>query len=94
MLVTIKKSNLPEKKMVAVFYDKEKTKTIHFGQAGASDYTIHKDSERKQRYITRHEKNENWNNPMTAGALSKYILWNKPTLQESIKDFKKKFNLS
>ena len=95
MIVNIKKSNLEDKRMTAIFYDgNKKIKTVHFGQAGASDYTIHKDPERKQRYIERHEKNENWNNPMSAGSLSRWILWNKPTLQESIKDYKKKFNLS
>jgi hypothetical protein len=31
---------------------------------------------------------------MKPGTLALYILWNKPTLQESIKDYKKKFNLS
>ena len=38
-------------------------KKIYFGQASASDFTIHKDEERKQRYIKRHEKNESkfWN---------------------------------
>ena len=95
MIVNIKKSNLENKKMAAIFYDgTKKLKTVHFGQAGASDFTIHKDPERKQRYIERHEKRENWNDPMSAGSLSRWILWNKPTLQESIKDFKKKFNLS
>lgn len=96
MKVDIKKSNL-DKKMTAIFYDNndKKLKTIHFGQAGASDYTIHKDPERKKRYIERHDNGrENWNDPMSAGSLSRWILWNKPSLQESIKDFKKKFNLT
>jgi len=68
-------------------------KTVHFGSEGMSDFTIHKDKERKQRYLDRHKKNENWNDPMTAGALSRWILWNKPTLEASIKDFKKRFKL-
>ena len=33
-------------------------KKVYFGQAGASDFTIHKDEERKQRYRDRHKKNE------------------------------------
>ena len=36
------------------------TKTVHFGAAGMSDYTKHKDDERKQAYIQRHKKNEDW----------------------------------
>jgi peptide/nickel transport system permease protein len=35
-------------------------KTIYFGQASASDFTHHKDEQRKQRYINRHNNNETW----------------------------------
>jgi len=105
MKVEIKKSTKPNKKLMAVFCECEckgekskcgkskRTKTVHFGSAGMSDYTIHKDPERKQRYIKRHQARENWNDYKTAGALSRWILWNKPTLKGSITDYKKKFNL-
>lgn len=92
-LVSIKKSTNSGKKLMATFKHNTtgRTKTIHFGAAGMSDYTKHKDPHRKQRYINRHRKRENWNNPMTAGALSLHILWNKPTLKASIADYKKRF---
>ena len=35
-------------------------KKIYLGAAGYSDFTKHKDEARKQRYIKRHEKNEDW----------------------------------
>lgn len=80
---------------MAIFYqDGKKIKTTHFGAAGMSDYTKHKDKSRKKRYMNRHRTRENWNNPMTAGALSRWILWNKPTLKASIDDYKKKFKFS
>ena len=66
-------------------------KTISFGAAGMSDYTIHKDDERKQRYLDRHRKNENWNDHNTAGFYAKNLLWNKKTLSESIKDTNTRF---
>ena len=66
-------------------------KTVSFGAAGMSDYRIHKDDERKQRYLDRHKKNENWSDPTTAGFYATNILWNKPTLTESIKDTNKRF---
>ena len=102
--VIIKNSTRENKKKMAIFYEKDKTidgkkikgkkiKTTHFGQRGASDYTKHKDDDRKKRYMTRHKKNENWNKPMTAGALSRWILWNKKTLSSSISSYKKKFKL-
>lgn len=89
-LISIKASTKPTKKLVATFSDGT---TTHFGAQGYSDFTIHKDEDRKQRYINRHRNNENWNNPKSAGALSRWILWNKPTLLGSIRDYKKKFNL-
>ena len=91
--VIIKKSTNPKKKYMALFYENDKCiKTTHFGCAGMSDYTKHKDKARKQRYMNRHKSRENWSDPMSAGSLSRYILWNKPTLRASINDFKKRFN--
>lgn len=92
-LVKIKKSTNPNKKLMAVFKDKDKTITTHFGAAGYSDYTIHKDPDRKKRYIKRHKVNQNWKDPTTAGALSRYILWEKTSLREAIKAFKKRFKI-
>lgn len=68
---------------------------IHFGAAGYSDYTIHKDEERKQRYISRHQKNEDWTESglNTAGFWARYLLWNKPTIAESINDIDQRFNI-
>ena len=53
--------------------------------------TQHINEDRKNRYIDRHKKNENWNDPTTAGFLSRWILWNKPTITESIRDTKRRF---
>ena len=67
-------------------------KIVQFGSAGYSDYTKHKDTERKQRYINRHKNNEVWNKEgiKTAGFYSKNVLWNKPSLKGSIDDLNKK----
>jgi hypothetical protein len=93
-LVKITKSNKHDKKLMAIFEDcnTKRQKRVHFGAKGMSDYTIHKDSERKKRYIARHSKNENWNNFTTSGALSRWVLWNKPSLRDSISDYKKRFH--
>jgi type III secretory pathway component EscR len=95
MYVDIKKSTNKEKKLMAIFYnnEKQKIKTTHFGASGYSDFTQHKDEERKQRYLERHKKNENWDDYTSAGSLSRYILWHKPTLKASIEDYKKRFKL-
>jgi hypothetical protein len=84
-----------DKKYKAVLKDKNgETKTLHFGAKGMSDYTIHKDNNRKDRYLARHKKNENWSVPDTPGSLSRWILWNKTSFKESVKDYKKRFNLN
>ena len=103
-MIKIIKSTNPKKKFSAIFiYDnkgKEAKKTIHFGSAGSKDYTIYykddgkeKANERKKLYYTRHSK-ENWQIPMSAGTLAKYILWFKPTVEEGIKAYIKKFKLN
>ena len=92
-LVSITPSDNPVKKYKAVFQINDTTKTIHFGSAGYSDYLQHRDESRKTAYLLRHQVRENFNNPLTAGSLSRWILWNKMTLRESIADFKRKFNL-
>lgn len=92
-LISIKKSTRKEKKLMATFEVNGRKKTTHFGAFGYSDFTIHKDVQRKLRYVARHRSRENWNDPTTAGALALYILWNKPTLQASIADYKRRFNL-
>jgi len=96
--VSITKSTNPKKKYTAIFSHHvngklKKIKTTHFGAGGMSDYTIHKDKARRELYLKRHEKREDWNKYMTAGSLSRYILWNKPTFNGSLRDFKKRFNL-
>jgi len=92
-LIKVVKSPKKEKKYRAVFSREGRIKNVDFGSFGMSDYTIHKDSKRKTRYENRHKKRENWNDPTTAGALSKWILWNKPSFKSSLADYKKRFKL-
>jgi len=94
-LISITDSDKPDKKMKAVFeQDTGRTKTIHFGARKMDDYTITHDKEQRARYIARHDKNEDWSNPMTAGALSRFILWGDSTSRvKNISSYRRKFNL-
>jgi hypothetical protein len=93
-LESITESPNEKKKLKAIFrLDNNRTKTIHFGAKGYEDFTQHKSEERKNSYLARHGANENFNNPLTAGALSRWVLWNKSSLKASIADFKRRFNL-
>lgn len=89
-LISIKKSPKKDKKLVAKFSD---GKEVHFGYKPMSDFTKHKDEDRKNLYILRHRSREHWDDPQTRGSLSRYILWNKKTLKASIEDYKKRFKL-
>ena len=94
-LLDVRKSNRSDKKLVAEFQtEKGGTKKVHFGGKGYSDYTTNKDDQLRKNYIQRHRKNENWNDPTTAGSLSRHLLWgNSTSLQQNLKAFKKKFKL-
>lgn len=98
--ISLRKSRLPHKKWSVTISGSARTsagsaRTVHFGAAGYEDFTIHKDETRKQRYITRHRKREDWTirGLYTPGFWSRWILWNKPTLRGSIADTNKRFNL-
>ena len=91
-VVYLRKSNKPGKKFM-VTIDK---KTIHFGASGMSDYTKHKDKERKARYVARHKRGgEKWTKSgiKTAGFWSRWLLWNKPSIGGSKKDISSRFGV-
>jgi len=92
--VKFKKSTKSGKKYDAVFKNTKtgRMKIVSFGSKGMSDYTKHKDDERKYLYLKRHRKRENWNNLMTAGALSRWVLWNKKSLKASMSDYIRRWN--
>jgi hypothetical protein len=85
------KSNKPDKKYYIVTNDNKK---VCFGAAGMSDFTHHKNENRKNLYINRH-KNNTWSKSGidTAGFWSGWLLWNKPTIKESYIDIKRRFNI-
>lgn len=95
MYVQIGKSDRAEKKYKAVFYNEERKKliTIHFGQRGANDYTITHDDEARERYVERHKDREDWSNPVSAGALSYYLLWTEKSMAKAFNKYLQKFNL-
>ena len=87
-----------------------KSKTISFGATGYRDFTLMSDKksefyikDKKERdkvkdaYQKRHAKDlltEASKTGMSAGALSYYILWTKPTLKAGIAEFKRTFKHS
>jgi len=93
-LVRVVKSDKPLKKYKAVFKDdKGNYKEVHFGAAGANDFTLTGDLKARDNYWVRHKKDLLTNDPTRAGYLSLFLLWNKPTIEASIKDYKKQFGM-
>ena len=83
MIIYISESGRANKKWKA---EAEGKRTAHFGQRDAGDFTIHRDEAARKAYIARHSKPENWGRTgvMTPGWLSRYLLWEKPSLDEAI----------
>ena len=90
MNIIVKLSDKTNKEIMAIIDNK---KTLHFGDSRYSDYTKHKDPERKKAYLSRHKK-DNFNNINYAGLYATNLLWNKPTLKESIQNTNEKFNVN
>ena len=67
-------------------------KKINFGAQGYSDFTIHKDNERKLKYVKRHQERENWGKSgiNTAGWWSYHFLWKYDTKEEAYEKIKDK----
>jgi hypothetical protein len=58
-------------------------KVVHFAQAGGQTYVDHGDKAKREAYLARHKKRENWNDPFSAGALSRWLLWGDSTNMET-----------
>jgi hypothetical protein len=93
----LSKSTNTNKKYMVKFVNPntKRNNTIHFGQAGADDYTITKNPIQKDRYILRHSgMGENWESGIyTRGFWSRWLLWNKPNIISSIRDIEKQFKI-
>jgi len=80
-------------KYVGIFTDGSNIKHLSFGAIGYEDYTQSKSPQRRMAYLSRHRTREDWNDPQTKGALSRWILWETPNLQTNVRKFKERFSL-
>lgn len=89
--VLLRPSHKSSKKLDAVVG----RRTVSFGARGMSDFTLHHDPERRQRYLTRHRSREHWGRSglTTPGFWASGILWNKPTVAASARDLERRFCL-
>lgn len=70
-------------------------KVVHFGQKGGQTYIDHKDKAKREAYLARHKAKENWDDPYSAGALSRWLLWGDYTnMEKNHKAFMKKYPIT
>lgn len=89
----LKKSKRDDKRFVLIMEDIGHKH--HFGLKGGKTFIDGRTEKERQNYIARHKVRENWNKSgiHTSGFWSRWILWNEPTLQKSINDVEKRFNV-
>lgn len=63
----------------------DKLVKVDFGSSSHDNFTMHKDPERKRLYRLRH-KNDKINDPYSPGYWSWWVLWNKPSLMDSMEE--------
>jgi hypothetical protein len=70
-------------------------KVVSFGADGFTDFTLSGDEDKKKAYLARHKPRENWGKSgiKTAGFWSRWLLWNKPSIEASIEDIEDRFNV-
>ena len=72
---TLKRSTRPGKKwMVRVPTSAGRGKVVHFGDSTMQDFTQHKDTARRERYRSRHQR-DNLDDPGSPGFWSWHALW-------------------
>jgi hypothetical protein len=94
-LLHISPSSQAGKKFTVTLDINGRKKTIHFGAKGMDDFTLTKDKQARKRYLDRHKAREDWNKSGvgTAGFWSRWVLWEKPTIQAAVAAVKKRFRL-
>ena len=89
MDVVISKSDNKNKKYKAVIDGK---KTVHFGHSSYEDFTTHNDPKRRDNYIARTSKQDHSKQNVASPAwMSRFILWEKPTLKGAVESANKKY---
>ena len=90
MIALLQKSTRKDKRYVVRLQMPDGNRTIHFGSPSHENYTTHKDPQRREMYLSRHAKRENWEDPSTAGYWSRWMLWEEPRLGDAMKAIAKK----
>lgn len=96
-LLRIEPSRQERKKLRAVWDDGT---TTNFGGRGCRDYTtycaegpVELARAKRRAYIARHGAAEKWRDPAAPATLSRYLLWEKPTLRGALAAYRTRFGV-
>lgn len=98
-LLAVAPSPRRDKKLVATFEVDGRAVSVHFGARAYQDYTTYwKTSQsvarrKREQYIRRHGATESWTDPTTPATLSRYVLWERPTVPAAIAAFRRRFGV-
>lgn len=88
----IESSTRRDKRLMATF---QNGRVVHFGFKGGKTYIDEGDKVKRKNYLARHKVNEDWSDPYSPGALSRYLLWGDSTdLETNHRKFMRLFNVS
>ena len=88
----IETSTRADKRLMATFAN---GKVVHFGQRGGQTYIDTGDERKRTAYLARHKSRENWDDPYSAGALSRWLLWgDSKSLDVNHDTFMRRFRVS
>jgi hypothetical protein len=88
----IQASTRKGKKLMATFAN---GKVVHFGAKGSKTYIDHGDKAKRTAYLARHASREDWSDPYSPGALSRFLLWGDSTsLEANHQAFMRRFNIN
>ena len=89
MEVAIQKSSKPGKHYQAT----DGKRTTYFGDSSYSDFTKHKDEQRKKNYISRHSnEDQSVSNALSPAFLARHGLWSEKSVPESVRKLNKKYS--
>ena len=93
MIISVKKSDRPNKKYVATFkLEDGTTRSTHFGQKGSKTYLDHKDKVKRDAYRKRHAVDLETGDALRPSYLSYFLTWGPHTnLRDNVKAYNKRF---
>lgn len=47
----------------------------------------------RARYVARHGAAQSWGDPVSAGTLARYVLWEKPTVGQGVRAYRRRFGV-